>query len=196
MQLQTHQIRKLLELLFSIYFSRLVEIWELVSTESGGFIIKLQYPYILILGYFGRHRYSGGHMEVHDDFVWCLLALVIFVLLTIMGNISFKLAFLKHVVGFIILTGIPLLSLRLRLTGYESIDPLLVVELAIVAAGWFYFLYRGWRKNVTGWVVATILHFSLWSGLGLFYQLLGMAAMLAWGHYVKLSDELNVRGTA
>lgn len=183
------------EFLFSIYLARLVVI-RMGYGETPGLLYRFQYPYDVILNYLGRVRQGGTDPDIHYKFLILLTALIIFVCFRALRTIQVFKNANNYIIGLAILTGLPLLLLRLHMTGYsERVVPLLTIELTIMVGVGCLYLYRSETTNIVLVLgaIATILHFSIWSDFGSINQLLSIAAMISWGYCVKVSGSAAQR---
>jgi hypothetical protein len=197
----TQRVRLLYDLLFSSYFACLVVTEEVLKPTGSVFLgsNRLGYPlfqlYRLLAYLHHRPSFFPGIYR-HTDLMECLLAVILFVALRLLGRIRLVRSLLFHASGFVAVAGFPLIWLHL---GNESgLSPaafwcLLLEVIAMIVCVLLY-AYRAWPTSPVLGAFALALHYGLWiwirwwpdSAAFWAFHLLGFLTALVWGLQIRL----------
>ena len=157
---RTGWLRWIHMLLFSLYSALLV---LSANAVAWGFswAIKLRIFYV-------SHRYPHAVLPMDDNYgvalaafllVW-VLAAAIFLSVLLLGRFHVDGVILREFAGFVAIVGLPLVL------WYSKVGFMLVleVEVVILAACAFLYVYRKWPVSTPLSLFLLILHFGLWAG--------------------------------
>jgi hypothetical protein len=187
----------------SVYFG-LLAVLEETWKPSSALLHRLGYPlyqyvYPVLARLFHRAEFSPGP-AIHSLALWGLLAVTFFVCLHLLDQVAFTRALLRIFTGTLSFAAFPLLWLRLgNLPGMSLVAPRwLLLEVAVIVACAFLYVYGRWPTNPALSILVLLLHFGFWgqvtwgklsTGFWCLYLLIGSCTSFIWGVYVRESRQ-------
>jgi hypothetical protein len=207
MRKPTQYVRWLYELLFSLYWA--VQIVAAEEVKEGSRLLTVLQAPLVFLDHLRRRALTD--FEPHLFYgAWLLLALIVFVCLRLLAQITLVNLFLCYLVGCVTLVGplyAPILESSHLVNGlyvYTGEGHLLVarweqwLEVAAVVVCVFLYLYRKGRVHTALSIVIPLFHFAFWGAI-IFggdwrdylwqvaaFLLVPFCTTLVWGLYVRL----------